>query len=79
LSSIPRHDWQERIALEVVPFDVVNQMKYPEEIELKQGRWDAIMITGSSEYFITNLDLRRGFALKNQNKQSFSEALDFWN
>ncbi|KAK0528940.1 hypothetical protein OC842_004401 [Tilletia horrida] len=48
LASIPRHHWQEPIELDIRPFDVVKEMKYPEEGQLKDGLYDAVLITGSA-------------------------------
>ncbi|PWN41926.1 class I glutamine amidotransferase-like protein [Ceraceosorus guamensis] len=47
LSSIPRHAWQDTVELDIIPFDVVQQ-HYPEEGQLKDGIWDAVIVTGSA-------------------------------
>ncbi|PWN29906.1 hypothetical protein BDZ90DRAFT_673 [Jaminaea rosea] len=48
LSTIRRHRWQERIELDVRPFDVVHAQHYPTDGQLADGLWDAILITGSA-------------------------------
>lgn len=48
LASIPRHGWMDKIEVELTPFDVVNEGKYPDEGMLRDGIFDAIMVTGSA-------------------------------
>lgn len=49
LDAIARESWQEKIELHIAMFDVCKEPGYPDEEELKDGLWDAIIITGSSE------------------------------
>lgn len=53
LVSIPRHSWQDEYKLNITPFDVVKDRKHPDDGMLRDGLFDAIMITGSSEYVIS--------------------------
>lgn len=48
LKSIKRHRWQEELTLDIRPFDVVKEQKYPSEGQLADGLWDAILISGSA-------------------------------
>ncbi|PWN50129.1 class I glutamine amidotransferase-like protein [Violaceomyces palustris] len=48
LESVARHAWQEKVELQIRPYDVVDKMEYPDEGQLRDGLWDAIMITGSA-------------------------------
>jgi hypothetical protein len=49
LAAVPRHSWQDDYKIDITPFDVVKDRKYPDEGMLKDGLFDAIMITGSCE------------------------------
>ncbi|UZJ55045.1 hypothetical protein CBS101457_004365 [Exobasidium rhododendri] len=48
LAAVPRHSWQDDYTIDITPFDVVKDRKYPDEGMIKDGLFDAIMITGSS-------------------------------
>ena len=47
LKSIKRHHWQDKFTLDIRPFDVIKG-QYPSDGQLKDGLWDAVMITGSA-------------------------------
>ncbi|KDN52922.1 class I glutamine amidotransferase-like protein [Tilletiaria anomala UBC 951] len=47
-NTVKRHRWQESLDLRIRPFDVVHKQEYPDEGQLSDGLWDAIMITGSA-------------------------------
>lgn len=49
LADIRRHDWQDKIDIHLRPYDVVTKMEYPDEGQLFDGLWDAVIITGSGE------------------------------
>lgn len=49
MAAIARHSWQEKIELQIRPFDVVKEREYPDRGQLKDGLWDAVIVTGSGE------------------------------
>ncbi|CAD6890698.1 unnamed protein product [Tilletia controversa] len=56
LASIPRHHWQESIELDIRPFDVVKAMKYPDDGQLADGLYDAVLVTGSASSAYLDLE-----------------------
>ncbi|WFD44621.1 GMP synthase (glutamine-hydrolyzing) [Malassezia psittaci] len=48
LASIPRHEWHPKISLYLRSFNVV-MGEFPEIDELDEGKWDAIILTGTPE------------------------------
>lgn len=56
LNTIKRHAWQPQVELHVRSYDVVNKMEYPDEGQLGDGLWDAIMITGSASSAYLDLE-----------------------
>ncbi|KAE8256449.1 hypothetical protein A4X13_0g2621 [Tilletia indica] len=56
LASIPRHHWQGSVELDIRPFDVVKAMKYPEDGQLADGLYDAVLITGSASSAYLDLE-----------------------
>jgi len=52
LAAVPRHHWQDEYKLNITPFDVVKDQKYPDEGMIKDGLFDAIMITGSCKCIV---------------------------
>lgn len=49
-NAIARHHWQDEYDVHLLPFDVVQEQKYPDEGMLHDGLIDAIMVTGSGAW-----------------------------
>ena len=47
LAAVPRHAWQDKVELHIRPFDVVHKCEFPDEGQLADGLWDAVIVTGS--------------------------------
>lgn len=48
LATVKRHRWQEELVLDIRPFDIVHEQKYPSPGQLSDGLWDAVVVTGSA-------------------------------
>ncbi|EPQ28649.1 uncharacterized protein PFL1_03952 [Pseudozyma flocculosa PF-1] len=48
LNTIKRHAWQDSVSLHVRCYDVVTAQEYPDQGQLSDGLWDAIVVTGSA-------------------------------
>lgn len=62
LNTIKRHSWQPQVELHIRCYDVVNKMEYPDEGQLGDGLWDAVMITGSASSAYLDLDWTKKLA-----------------
>ncbi|EST05465.1 Glutamine amidotransferase [Kalmanozyma brasiliensis GHG001] len=62
LNTIKRHSWQPQVELHVRCYDVVKKMEYPDEGQLGDGLWDAVMITGSASSAYLDLEWTRKLA-----------------
>ncbi|PWZ02225.1 hypothetical protein BCV70DRAFT_198500 [Testicularia cyperi] len=56
LNTIKRHSWQPQVELHVRCYDVVKKMEYPDQGQLSDGLWDAVMITGSASSAYLDLE-----------------------
>ncbi|CBQ73116.1 conserved hypothetical protein [Sporisorium reilianum SRZ2] len=56
LNTIKRHTWQPHVELHIRCYDVVKKMEYPDEGQLGDGLWDAVMITGSASSAYLDLE-----------------------
>ncbi|KAL9932887.1 hypothetical protein V8E36_008142 [Tilletia maclaganii] len=56
LASIPRHHWQDSFEVDIRPFDVVKAMKYPDDGQLHDGLYDAVLVTGSASSAYLDLE-----------------------
>ncbi|KAN0061781.1 hypothetical protein ACQY0O_005774 [Thecaphora frezii] len=48
LNTVKRHAWQDEISLHVRCYDVVGKQEYPDQGQLSDGLWDAVVVTGSA-------------------------------
>ncbi|GAC93471.1 glutamine amidotransferase [Pseudozyma hubeiensis SY62] len=62
LNTIKRHPWQPHVELHIRCYDVVNKMEYPDEGQLGDGLWDAVMITGSASSAYLDLEWTKKLA-----------------
>ena len=62
LNTIKRHPWQPHVELHVRCYDVVHKMEYPDEGQLGDGLWDAVMITGSASSAYLDLEWTKKLA-----------------
>ncbi|SNX84451.1 uncharacterized protein MEPE_03160 [Melanopsichium pennsylvanicum] len=63
LNTIRRHPWQPHVELHIRCYDVVNKMEYPDEGQLGDGLWDAVMITGSASSAYLDLEWTKKLAV----------------